>query len=208
MRNISFFLTQAQFMDRSKTVTRRLGWLTVAPGDRLMGCVKCQGLTPGEQIERLGEIEVVSVRREPLAAMVTDPDYGCLEATKEGFPAILGGEFVDMFCKSFPLARRDTLVTRIEFKYVDSMAVEMKEMELLPPCADLCQVCAVDHEPDQPHNQQSLFYQVYFNKLHGRGPTWTDAMEHCSDDVKAVWMAALKDKGVEFPETITEVTKS
>jgi len=104
-------------MDRSKRVTRRLGWENLKVGDRLMGCVKCQGLKPGEQIERLGEIEVVSVRREPLERMVKDPDYGCLEATKEGFPNLSGGGFVDMFCGEMKCEPWDE-VTRIEFKYV------------------------------------------------------------------------------------------
>ncbi len=48
MRNISFSLTERQFMDKSKTVTRRLGWKFLKPGDRLMGCRKCMGLKPGD----------------------------------------------------------------------------------------------------------------------------------------------------------------
>ena len=76
--------------------------------------------------------------------------------------------------------------------------IEKKDFELLPPRADLCQVCAVDHDPHQPHNLQSLYYQVYFNQLHGRSPTWTDALAHCSDDVKAQWMAELSKRGIKF----------
>ena len=72
--------------------------------------------------------------------------------------------------------------------------------QMLPAAEGLCQECAVDHEPGQPHNQQSLFYQYRFYDQHGRWPTWTDAMSHCSDEVKAVWVAALTERGVKFPE--------
>jgi hypothetical protein len=53
MRNISFSLTEEQFLDGSKDITRRLGWANLKPGDRLMGCRKCMGLRPGESIVRL-----------------------------------------------------------------------------------------------------------------------------------------------------------
>lgn len=115
MRNISFSLTEPQFLDGSKTVTRRLGWTSIKPGDRLMACRKCMGLKPGEKIVRLGEIEVVSVRREPLNRMTADAAYGREEAIKEGFSHMTGGEFVEMFCRHM---KEDsaTVITRIEFK--------------------------------------------------------------------------------------------
>lgn len=117
MRNISFSLTEEQFLDGSKDVTRRLGWLFLKPGDRLMGCRKCMGLKPGEAIVRLGEIEVVSVRREPLNRMSADASYGRAEATREGFPKMTGGQFVEMFTGHMK-ATPATLVTRIEFRHV------------------------------------------------------------------------------------------
>lgn len=79
---MSFFLTQVQFRNRSKTVTRRLGWHHVKVGDLIQGCVKCQGLKPGEQIEKLGVIEVVDVRIEPLNAITPE------DVIKEGFPGM------------------------------------------------------------------------------------------------------------------------
>jgi hypothetical protein len=36
MRNMSFFLTTAQFLDGTKDVTRRKGWRFLKPGDRFM----------------------------------------------------------------------------------------------------------------------------------------------------------------------------
>lgn len=59
-----------------------------------------------------------------------------------------------------------------------------------------CLMCAVAHDPEQPHNQQSLTYQYKFYDQHGRWPTWVDAMEHCSEDVKARWKAELEKRGI------------
>lgn len=61
-----------------------------------------------------------------------------------------------------------------------------------------CAECAVVHEPHEPHNQQSLFYQYSFREKHGRWPTWTDAMAHCSDDIKAITRQVLKENGVKL----------
>ena len=117
MRNISFFLTQDQFKDRSKDVTRRLGWKFLKAGDVLMACEKCQGLKPGEPLNRLGVIKVVDVRREPLHRMIVDQVYGVEEARREGFPKMNGEQFVEMFCEHMK-GEVDQVVTRIEFKYL------------------------------------------------------------------------------------------
>ena len=47
MRAMSFMLTTEQMRNRSKSVTRRLGWNTLKPGDRIIAAVKCQGLGKG-----------------------------------------------------------------------------------------------------------------------------------------------------------------
>jgi hypothetical protein len=60
-----------------------------------------------------------------------------------------------------------------------------------------CPECAVKHDPEMPHNQQSLAYQYKFYDKHGRWPTWADAMAHCSAETKAYWIAELKKRGVE-----------
>ncbi len=127
MRNISFSLTERQFLDGTKDVTRRLGWLNLKPGDRLMACRKCMGLKPGEQIVRLGEIEVVRVRREPLNRMARFSEiankeigYGATEAIREGFPDMSGDEFVTMFRRHMKVRDPRQIITRIEFKRVPS----------------------------------------------------------------------------------------
>lgn len=117
-RNISFSLTTGQFRNRTKNVTRRLGWKTLKAGDILNGCVKCMGLKPGEKVERLGQIRVVDVRREPLDEMLADPKYGQRECVAEGFPNLSPQEFVSMFTASMGCPQSEE-VTRIEYEYLD-----------------------------------------------------------------------------------------
>jgi hypothetical protein len=111
-RNISFALTTTQIRNRTKTVTRRKGWKFLKAGDVLNGCVKCMGLKPGEQIERLGQIRVTDIRREPLCITTTS------DSAREGFPELSGSEFVSMFRKHMG-GDPDQIVTRIEFEYLD-----------------------------------------------------------------------------------------
>lgn len=117
-RNMSFALTTDQMLNQSKDVTRRAGWKFAKPGDVINACVKCMGLKPGEKIQRLCQIELVSVRREPLDRMISDVNYGIAECTREGFPHLSSAEFVDLFCSHMKFDRADD-VTRIEFKYVE-----------------------------------------------------------------------------------------
>lgn len=62
---------------------------------------------------------------------------------------------------------------------------------VMPPPKDKCQICAVKHDPAQPHNAQSLYYQMTFNGMVGRSPTWADAMAHCEAPVRDAWKAEL-----------------
>lgn len=66
---------------------------------------------------------------------------------------------------------------------------------LMRPPADRCHVCAVSHPPEDPHNADSMYYQMAFNGAVGRTPTWADAMAHCSERVRAVWRALLVERG-------------
>lgn len=122
MRNISFALTTPQFIDGTKDVTRRVGWIFLKSGERLMAVEKSQGLGKGGKVKRLGEIEVVSVRREPLHVMLTDLDYGFDEVRREGFkdhPRYKWpSEFVIWFRQTHKMKGGDDMVTRIEFRKV------------------------------------------------------------------------------------------
>lgn len=117
MRNISFALTTPQFRARTKTVTRRKGWLGLKPGDRLMGVEKGMGLKPGEQVVRLGEIEVVSVRRERLSAMFDETGACALE----GFPDWTIAQFIGFYIEANG-GDGWQMVTRVEYRYVESGA--------------------------------------------------------------------------------------
>lgn len=63
-----------------------------------------------------------------------------------------------------------------------------------------CQECAVKHDPQQPHNKDSLAYQYKFYDKHGCFPSWADAMAHCPEEVKTVWKRALQERGVDIGE--------
>jgi hypothetical protein len=69
-------------------------------------------------------------------------------------------------------------------------------VKLLPPAPGKCQQCAVDHEPELPHNQQSLHYQYWFYLRNQRWPTWTDAMRHCTPEMRYQFSAGLMERGV------------
>lgn len=79
---MSVTLTEQAVRERRKTVTRRLGWLFLKPGDRLTLCRKVMGRKKDEPLERLAEVEVVDVRRERLDA-ITDDDV-----PREGFAVL------------------------------------------------------------------------------------------------------------------------
>ncbi|WP_010586431.1 ASCH domain-containing protein [Schlesneria paludicola] len=113
MRNISFALTTPQFRAREKSVTRRLGWASLAVGQLLCGVVKGMGMKPGEKVERLGVIRVISVRREALSDITHE------DVELEGFPTMSRDEFITMFCNSHTRCTPETVVTRIEYEYVD-----------------------------------------------------------------------------------------
>lgn len=117
MRHMSFAMTTRQVRDGEKSVTRRLRWVDLRVGTFLCAIVKGQGLKKGERVERLRVIEVVSVRRELLSAIVQDLAYGREECIREGFPDLTPAAFVDMFCLHNNCSP-NALVTRIEFAYV------------------------------------------------------------------------------------------
>lgn len=116
MRSISFMLTQDQIRQRSKTVTRRLGWKNLKAGTLLRGVEKAMGLQKGESMRDLAVIAVISARIEPLSSITND------DVIREGFPEMNSPEFVSMFCEHMGCGP-DEPVTRIEFKYVPGSAV-------------------------------------------------------------------------------------
>jgi len=120
MRLISFSMTTPQFINGSKDVTRRYGWWKLKPGDKLVAVEKAQGLPKEEKVKRIGIIEIVSVRAEPLSAMTDDLPYGFEEIRREGFPFNLHHplDFVRRMCWIYKV-QPETLFNRIEFKKIE-----------------------------------------------------------------------------------------
>lgn len=75
---------------------------------------------------------------------------------------------------------------------------EQKSFVMLPPAAHLCQICAVEHPEEQPHNAQSFYYQYWFALNNKCKPTWNDAMPHCSEEVKAPWLSGFRKCGIDI----------
>ena len=50
-RNMSFMITTEQIKNRTKTVTRRLGWNFLKPGEVVNACEKCRGLKAGQKVQ-------------------------------------------------------------------------------------------------------------------------------------------------------------
>lgn len=111
-RMISFALTTRQVREKSKDVTRRLGWLNLKPGTILQAVERAQGLKRGEHVTKLCLIRVRSVRREPLNNVTKR------EVEREGFPGMTPSQFVAMFCGSHKDVWPSTKVARIEFEYL------------------------------------------------------------------------------------------
>jgi hypothetical protein len=118
VRLMSFALTEPQYIDGSKTVTRRLGWWDhkndrprLEAGEYFMGVRKAMGLRKGERVVKLGEALCVGCRRERLDTITQD------DVDREGFPGRTVEWFIAMFCKANK-CQRDAVVTRIEFRKV------------------------------------------------------------------------------------------
>jgi len=129
-RLMSVALTEDAVRERRKTVTRRLGWRFLKPGDRLTLCRKVMGRfhrqADGtlEPLVRIAEVEVVSVRRERLWDIThdevireaVDPALFDAHYYSDGQPT--AAAWVAWFCEQMR-CEPDVEVTRIEWRYPD-----------------------------------------------------------------------------------------
>lgn len=115
---MSFHATVEAFRNRSKTVTRRLRWNTLRPGDLLMGVNKSPfALRPGETLDRLGVVEVLDTRRERLD-LIDLADVKREGLTFVGMPTSEWPRlFVELMGEKYGIAP-DTIVNRIEFRHL------------------------------------------------------------------------------------------
>jgi hypothetical protein len=133
MRRISFNLTQEQVRNRTKTVTRRLGWRNVKVGEVLRAVDRLRV----KNAETLAIIEVVSARRETLFELLKAADgsgydggdknpYAISEMEREGFPGMAPLAFVALLTEGNGLSphANNVEVTRIEFRYLDQVGLD------------------------------------------------------------------------------------
>ena len=106
MRRISFGLTTQAILERRKTVTRRLGWAFIKPGDLLLAVDRLRTKTA----RKLAVIEVINVRVEPLWDIPAD------DVEREGFPHLTTMGFVEVFMRAMHCSAAEP-VRRIEFRY-------------------------------------------------------------------------------------------
>jgi len=109
--NMSFMLTKDQIKQKTKTVTRRLGWKKLKTGTIINACEKCQGLKKGEKVNVICRIRITDVRQEQLNKITND------DCTREGFPHMTPSEFIQMF-KTHMKCEDTEIVSRIEFEYI------------------------------------------------------------------------------------------
>ncbi len=113
MRRMSFALTKRQYLDHTKTVTRRMGWLFLVDCKpkvhRVMGVEKAQGLKKGEKQITLGPSAILSARREHVY------DVTPADVIAEGFPDMTMFEFVEFFCAA-NRCKPSEWITRIAFQ--------------------------------------------------------------------------------------------
>lgn len=81
------------------------------------------------------------------------------------------------------------------------MHKSVEEIKITAPTPGSCPVCATVHGKNEPHDLNSLYYQNRFFKSHKRFPTWADALQGCSPEVRNKWKTNLKKAGIEvvFP---------
>lgn len=113
---MSVSATESSVRDRSKTVTRRLGWRTLPAGVDLDLCRKVMGRKrPDGTVDplvRIARVHVVRVGWERLDA-ITDAD-----TIREGVAGVTTArEFVDFYTAAFK-CEPSREVTRIEWRYV------------------------------------------------------------------------------------------
>lgn len=127
-RLMSVSHTEEQVVAEIKTVTRRLGWKMLKPGDTLTLCRKVMG-RKGAPLVRLKEVEVVSVAQERLWAISEE------DVAREGFPDWTSEEFISFFCETFKV-QPWAVVTRIEWRYLPPCACGFPDRHTNLPCSE------------------------------------------------------------------------
>lgn len=79
--------------------------------------------------------------------------------------------------------------------------IPVSAWKLLPPAPGACQTCGHQHEPEQPHNPQSLYWQTKRRIAGEPAPTWAEALEHVDQAQREQWIQILKNEhGIEVEQ--------
>src|SRR4051794_22508979 len=81
-------------------------------------------------------------------------------------------------------------------KYRDLPTGSIDVLEAMDKPMTNCSICAALHKATDPHDAQSAFYQTQFFRIHGRWPTWADAIAHCDPETRSIWESKLRGFGV------------
>ena len=73
----------------------------------------------------------------------------------------------------------------------------MEGIKVCAPGPGKCPICATEHDPSAPHDRDSLYYQYRLYRDNNRFPSWENAMNHCSEKVRAAWRKKLARRGVD-----------
>lgn len=114
MRNASFFHTQKQIRNRTKTETTRKGWEWAKVGMVLNACEKCQGLKKGEKVVKICKIMITKVED----ILVRISDYTQEDVIAEGFPELTPETFVRTILLEKCKLKLFDPVKRITFEYI------------------------------------------------------------------------------------------
>lgn len=117
-RAMSFALTKEQIRNRTKTVTRRLGWQSLKPGDLIVAVEKVRGLKKGDKMKKIGLLRCIKND----AVQLNGSSLTAEDVDREGFPGGDPIDFAAMFCRNMK-CDRDVMVQRIEFEYVEETEV-------------------------------------------------------------------------------------
>ena len=78
---------------------------------------------------------------------------------------------------------------------------------LLPPAPGKCHLCACVHQPSSAHNAESVYYQVRFHMKHRRTGRWSDAVAHCPEEIRAMWIMELRKRNAWTEEDNAAITE-
>jgi len=107
--------------DRRQTVTRRLGskYLSIKPGTIIEAVAADWLVLCPIRVPLLAKLEVISVKAEPLRAIMDDLNYGLREHQLECLPSNLSpADRVTDFWGLKPNVTLDSIIARIEFRYL------------------------------------------------------------------------------------------